>query len=180
MHDRQLTAKCEDCQCVLTVKNNLTHLFMTNIKKEREVAALANGTVIDHIPSDVLFKVVNLLQLPSLHNNITIGNNLESKKIGAKGIIKIADKFFSEEEINRIAVVAPNIKINTIKHYNVVEKKDITLPDVIIDIVKCSNPKCITNNEPMKTKFNVLDKKHCTMKCVYCERVMEKKDIEIL
>ena len=65
---------------------------MSNIKKELEVAALENGTVIDHIPSDVLFKVVNILQLDSLKNNITIGNNLESHKIGHKGIVKIADK----------------------------------------------------------------------------------------
>ena len=78
---------------------------MSNIKKELEVAALENGTVIDHIPSDVLFKVVNILQLDSLKNNITIGNNLESHKIGHKGIVKIADKFFNEDDINRIAVV---------------------------------------------------------------------------
>ena len=87
---------------------------MTSNKKELEVAALENGTVIDHIPADALFKVVELLGLSHLPNSITIGNNLASKKIGKKGIIKIADKFFAEEEINRIAVVAPSVKLNII------------------------------------------------------------------
>lgn len=148
--------------------------------KELEVAALENGTVIDHIPSDVLFKVVNLLQLDKFANNITIGNNLKSKKIGKKGIIKIADKFFLEEEINRIAVIAPNVKLNIIRNYVVEEKKNVHLPDALTSIVKCSNPKCVTNNEPMKTVFKVLDKEHIKLKCHYCERIMEKEDIELL
>ncbi|MEG1616192.1 MAG: aspartate carbamoyltransferase regulatory subunit [Bacteroidales bacterium] len=152
---------------------------MNTTKKELEVAALENGTVIDHIPSDVLFKVVRLLGLDNLSNNITIGNNLESKKIGKKGIIKIADKFFHEEEINRIAVIAPNIKLNIIRNYRVEEKKSVELPDTLKGIVKCSNPKCVTNNEPMKTVFKVLDKERITLKCQYCERVMDQEDITL-
>ena len=81
-------------------------------KKELQVAALKNGTVIDHIPSDKLFTVVSLLGLEQMENNITIGFNLESQRLGKKGIIKIADKFFSEADINKIAVVAPNVVIN--------------------------------------------------------------------
>jgi Aspartate carbamoyltransferase, regulatory subunit len=123
---------------------------------------------------------VKLLQLEKLSNNITIGNNLESKKFGKKGIIKIADKNFLEEEINKIAVVAPNAKLNIINDYKVVEKKRIELPDELKGIVKCSNPKCITNNEPMKTIFKVLDKENISIKCHYCERVMDKDEIEIL
>ena len=66
---------------------------------------MENGTVIDHIPSEKLFTVVSLLGLEQMNNNITIGFNLKSKKLGTKGIIKIADKFFCDDEINRIAVV---------------------------------------------------------------------------
>lgn len=148
--------------------------------KELEVAALENGTVIDHIPSDALFKVVSLLGLDKLPNSITIGNNLTSKKIGKKGIIKIADKFFAEDEINRIAVVAPNVKLNIIRNYEVEEKKNVHLPDTLTGIVKCSNPKCITNNEPMKTVFHVLNKEDIRLKCHFCERVMNKNDIELI
>ena len=89
-------------------------------KKELQVAALKNGTVIDHIPSDKLFTVVSLLGLEQMENNITIGFNLESQRLGKKGIIKIADKFFSEADINKIAVVAPNVVINIIRDYEVV------------------------------------------------------------
>lgn len=151
----------------------------TNLK-ELEVAALENGTVIDHIPSDALFKVVELLGLQKLRNNITIGNNLDSKKIGKKGIIKIADKFFREDEINRIAVIAPQVKLNIIRDYEVIEKKNVHLPDHLTGIVKCSNPKCVTNNEPMATVFNVLDKAPIRLKCHYCERIMQKDEIELL
>ena len=110
-----------------------------NEKKELQVAALENGTVIDHIPSDKLFTVVSLLNLKDMDSNITIGYNLESKKLGKKGIIKIADKFFTDEEINRISVVASNIKLNVIRNYAVVEKKEAIMPDELKGIVKCNN-----------------------------------------
>ena len=71
------------------------------------MAALENGTAIDHIPTSAVFKVVSLLQLQRLSNRITIGNNLKSNKMKSKGIIKVADKFFREDELNRIALVAP-------------------------------------------------------------------------
>ncbi len=151
-----------------------------NEKKELQVAALENGTVIDHIPSEKLFTVVSLLGLKHMSNNITIGFNLQSEKLGKKGIIKIADKFFTDDEINRIAVVAPNVKLNIIRNYEVVEKRELTLPDELIGIVKCANPKCITNNEPMPTRFQVIDKEKCVIKCHYCEKEQERKDIALL
>ena len=151
-----------------------------NDKKELQVAALENGTVIDHIPSEKLFTVVSLLGLEHMSNNITIGFNLQSDKLGKKGIIKIADKFFTDDEINRIAVVAPNVKLNIIRNYEVVEKRELTLPDELIGIVKCANPQCITNNEPMPTRFHVIDKDKCIIRCHYCEKEQERKDITLL
>jgi len=153
---------------------------MSENKKEMQVAALKNGTVIDHIPSDKLFTVVALLGLEHLTNNITIGYNLDSKLLGKKGIIKIADKFFSNDEINRIAVVAPNVMMNIIRDYEVVEKKILQLPDELIGIVKCSNQKCITNNEPMPTRFHVIDKENCVIKCHYCEKEQSRAEIQII
>lgn len=152
---------------------------MPNKRKELQVAALCNGTAIDHIPFNQVFKVVSLLNLEKIKNAITIGNNLESKKMGLKGIIKITDKFFAEDEINRIALIAPNAILNIIKDYSVVEKKCLTLPNTIIGIVKCTNPKCITNNEPMLTRFEVLDKKEITLKCNYCDIKILKDEIEL-
>ena len=151
-----------------------------NEKKELQVAALENGTVIDHIPSDKLFTVVSLLNLKDMDSNITIGYNLDSKKLGMKGIIKIADKFFTDEEINRISVVAPNIKLNVIRNYAVVEKKEAIMPDELKGIVKCNNPKCITNNEPMQTWFHVTDKEKGLLKCHYCEKEQQKDNIKLI
>ena len=127
-------------------------------RQEMLVAAIENGTVIDHIPTDKTFQVVNLLELQHLKTPVTIGMNFLSKKIGQKGIVKVADKFFTDEEISRLSVVAPNIVLNIIRDFDVVEKKDVRTPDELRGIVKCNNPKCITNNEPMETLFHVVDK----------------------
>lgn len=150
------------------------------MRKELQVAALENGTAIDHIPTEAVFKVVSLLQLQKLDNRITIGNNLKSSKMGKKGIIKVSDKFFRETEINRIALVAPNVNLNIIRNFEVVEKKKVVLPDEIIEIVKCNNPKCITNNEPMKTRFHVVDKEMVELQCHYCELKIRKEEIELI
>lgn len=148
-----------------------------NQRKELQVAALCNGTAIDHIPSPVVFKVVSLLALDDLKNPITIGNNLESKKMQSKGIIKIADKFFEEDVINKIALIAPNVVLNIIKDYEVVEKKHVVLPKTIKGIMKCNNPKCITNNEPMLTRFEVVDSENIELKCHYCNIKIKKDEI---
>ena len=139
-------------------------------KKELLVTAIENGTVIDHIPADKTYDVANLLRLQELDTPVTIGYNLPSKKIGRKGIIKITDKFFTEEEISRLSVVAPKIVLNIIRNYEVVEKKTVETPDALRGIVKCNNPKCITNNEPMQTIFNVIDKEKGILKCHYCDK----------
>ena len=148
-------------------------------KKERLVAAIENGTVIDHIPASKTYQVVNLLELQSLNTPVTIGNNFVSKKIGKKGIIKVSDKFFSDEEISRLSVVAPKIVLNIIKDYEVVEKKTVETPNELCGIVKCNNPMCITNNEPMQTVFHVVDKTHGLLKCHYCDKEQDINKVEL-
>ena len=105
-------------------------------KKELQVAALENGTAIDHIPSDQVFKVAKLLDLENMKNTITLGNNLHSKKMGTKGMIKISDKFFEEDVINRIELIAPNVVLNIIRDFEVVEKKRVIIPDELVGLVK--------------------------------------------
>ena len=147
--------------------------------KELLVAAIESGTVIDHIPTEKTFQVVNLLKLQNENHPVTIGFNLPSKKVGKKGIIKISNKFFTDEEINRLSVVAPKIVLNIIKDYEVVEKKTVETPDELKGIVKCNNPKCITNNEPMLTVFNVVDKAHGILKCRYCDKEQQIDNVEL-
>ncbi len=147
-------------------------------KKELQVAAIENGTVIDHIPADKTYQVVKLLRLEEISTPVTIGYNLPSSKMGRKGIIKISDKYFTDEEINRLSVIAPNIVLNTIHNYNVVEKKRVETPLELHGIVKCNNPKCITNNEPMKTYFNV-DKVKGLARCHYCDKEQRLDEVTL-
>jgi aspartate carbamoyltransferase regulatory subunit len=100
-------------------------------KKELVVSAIKDGTVIDHIPAKSLFKVISILDLNKIETPITIGSNLESKKYGKKGIIKISDKFPNDSDLNKIALFAPEAKINIIRNYSVVEKKVVQVPDFI-------------------------------------------------
>ena len=100
-------------------------------KKELKVNAIKNGTVIDHIPSQSLFSVMNILGLNKIGHQVTFGFNLESKKLGKKAIIKVADIYFKDEEINKISLVAPDAKLNIIRDYEVVEKRVVTVPDEI-------------------------------------------------
>lgn len=152
---------------------------MTTTKKELAVAALRNGTVIDRIPSSALFKAVKILGIEKLDKHVTIGNNLDSKKLGTKGIIKVADTFFPDDVINRIALIAPTAKINIIHDFEVVEKSSVTLLQTIVGIVKCDNPKCITNNEPMKTRFELVDPEKRVIRCHYCNHCVSAEDAHI-
>ena len=146
-------------------------------KNEMLVAAIENGTVIDHIPSEKTYQVAQLLGHQNLETPVTIGYNLLSKKLGKKGIIKVADKFFTDEEISRLSVVAPKIVLNIIHDYEVVEKKTVVTPEEIKGIVKCNNPKCITNNEPMATYFHVADG---ILTCHYCEKEQDINKVELV
>ena len=149
-------------------------------KTERQVAAIKNGTVIDHIPAEKTYQVVNLLQLETLETPVTIGYNYPSNKIGRKGIIKVSDKFFTDEEISRLSVVAQNVVLNIIHDYEVVEKKTVKTPDELRGIVKCNNPKCITNNEPMNTVFHVVNKEKGILKCHYCDKEQYIDKVELV
>ena len=142
-----------------------------NNKYAMQVSALCNGTVIDHIPADKLFEVVNILDIPSMTTNVTIGYNLKSRKLGTKGLIKVADKFFSDEEISRLSVVAPNVVLNIIRNFDVVEKKEVIIPDELHGIVRCSNPKCISAVEQeLPHIFKLTNPKKGVYRCIYCEQ----------
>ena len=148
-------------------------------KKERLVAAIVNGTVIDHIPAEKTYQVVSVLGLEKLTTPVTIGNYFESKKIGKKGIIKVSDRFFTDAEISQLSVVAPKAVLNIIHDYEVSEKKMVETPDEIRGIVKCNNPVCVTNNEPMETVFNVVDKEHGIIKCRYCDKEQDISKVKL-
>ena len=165
---------------MFTVRNKIKKAKAMKETKQMSVSAIQNGTVIDHVPASNLFKVIQILGLDRIDNQITFGTNLESKKLGRKAIIKISGVFFEDEDINRIALVAPDAKLNIIKDYEVVEKKVVQVPDNIIGIAKCMNPKCITNFESVTTRFKVVSKKNVMLKCYYCEKITNQENLEII
>ncbi len=151
-----------------------------NIRKELVVSAIENGTVIDHIPSKSVFRVLKMLNLEDTGTQVTIGINLGSHKYGTKGIIKVSNVFFEKREIDKIALIAPKATLIVIKNYKVIEKRQVEIPDVIHKFVRCVNPNCITNQENVNTQFNVIDKEDLKLQCHFCEKITGKNNIVIL
>ena len=151
-------------------------------RKELIVSAIENGTVIDHIPADKVFQVVKILGLDKVNNPVYFGTNVESKKYGTKGFIKVSDKYFAPEDVNKIALVAPTASIIEIKDFEVINKMTVQIPEKIEKIVKCFNPNCVTNKEhdiPTKFRVKYVDGK-LRLVCHYCEKYTSEENIEFI
>lgn len=147
-------------------------------QKELKVSALENGTVLDHIPAENVYKALDILDLTDIESQITIGINLISKQHGKKGIIKIADKFFEDDELNKLALIAPNATVNIIRDFKVVEKRKLEIPHEIQGIGKCMNPKCVTNHQPIETRFTTVKKgDEISLLCHFCEKTTDTKGL---
>lgn len=155
---------------------------MKSKRTELQVSAISNGTVIDHIASENTFRVFKILNLDQSKDQVYVGTNLDSKKLGKKGIIKISGRFFKSDEINKIALAAPQATLIEIRDYEISKKEKIVLPKKIEKVVKCFNPKCITNHQDVPTKFNIIKDHHGRTKlaCHYCEKTMAQEDIVFL
>ena len=148
------------------------------IKKERKVSAIRHGTVIDHIPPAYTFKILSMLNISS--ELVTVGNNLTSKSMGSKGVIKIAEKELTQEELNKIAIFAPEAKVSIIRNYKVAKKHGVTVPKTVEGIVQCFNTNCITRHQPVKTKFHLVQTKPIKLKCHHCEKTFDKEQISLI
>jgi aspartate carbamoyltransferase regulatory subunit len=149
-------------------------------KKELKVSAIENGTVIDHIPQGKVSQVMKILDLENFQDQIYYGANLDSKKYGKKGIIKVSGRFFDRDEINRIALVAPFATVIEIRDYDVVSKFQVSITDEVFGFIKCINPKCVTNHDKVPTRFKVIDKEDITLRCHYCEKTTKKENFVFL
>jgi aspartate carbamoyltransferase regulatory subunit len=149
------------------------------MKIERKIPAIKDGTVIDHIPSRDTFRIIRILDPQEFIHPISVILNLDSKKLGKKGVIKIDDRFLTKNEVNKIAVLAPNATVSIIKNYKIVEKIKVKIPGKLKGILNCSNPVCVTNREMIKTNFKVIRKDPLEVKCNYCEKVYGKDEVEI-
>lgn len=136
-----------------------------------QVEAIKCGTVIDHIPARVGFRLLSLFRLTEADQRITIGLNLPSGEMQQKDLIKIENTFLTDEQINQLAIYAPHATVNRIDNYDVVAKSVPTLPDRIERVLSCPNSNCISHNEPVNSSFSVRRKAQDIMlKCKYCEK----------
>lgn len=145
------------------------------MSRELKVSSIEEGTVIDHIPAGNALKVVRILGIEGEGATVSIVMNVGSRQTGRKDIVKVEDRTLSREELDKIALVAPDATINLIEDFDVVEKRGVELPDEIVGIVECPNRSCITNaGEPVEPRFRVVKRDPVRLRCVYCEREVEE------
>jgi aspartate carbamoyltransferase regulatory subunit len=134
----------------------------------RQVEAIVNGTVIDHIPGAMTLKVANLLA--TAHDQVSIGMNLRSERLGRKGVVKISGRELDERTLSRLALIAPSATVSIIRDYQVVQKFPVPMPTMFEDIARCANPNCVTNHEKWSSRLAVVSLEPLRVRCVYCER----------
>lgn len=147
---------------------------------EMKVTKIRNGTVIDHIPAGKALAVLNLLELTGKEGyTIALVMNVKSKKLGVKDVVKVENLEINPNLLSRLALIAPEATINIIRDYKVYEKRKITLQDIVENILRCSNPTCISRqtNEPISSSFKVVSKKPLKLKCNYCMRYLNENEV---
>lgn len=150
--------------------------------EELVVRRIRRGTVIDHIPAGQALNVLKILGIGSEGKNmVALVMNVESRKLGKKDIVKIEGRELLSEEVNRIALIAPEATINTIQDYQVKEKMKVKLPERIEGIIKCANPNCISNkpSEPLIPSFKVLPRARLLLTCEYCGTYLTHEEVVV-
>ncbi|MCR5523716.1 MAG: aspartate carbamoyltransferase regulatory subunit [Clostridia bacterium] len=132
------------------------------------VDSINNGIVIDHITAGCGMKLYELLGLENADCSVAIIKNVTSRKMGKKDIIKIDADI--PVNIDIIGFVDPGATVNIIKDGKLIEKREISLPLTLTDVIKCKNPRCITSVEQeLKHVFRLTDENNKIYRCVYCE-----------
>lgn len=132
------------------------------------IDSITNGIVIDHITAGCGMRLYELLGLDSLDVSVAIIKNVASKKMGIKDIIKIDADIPVNFDV--IGFVDPDATVNIIKNGVLSEKKSISMPETLTNVIKCKNPRCITSTEQeLDHIFKLTDGKAKTYRCIYCE-----------
>ncbi len=148
-------------------------------RTQQQVAALRHGTVVDHLNPGTALDALQVLGVPT-EGAALLGINLESEKIGRKDILKIEGVEITQAEIDRIAIFGPQATVSYIRDYQVHRKVKVQLPDQIVAILLCPNPNCITNHEPVETRFHVGQQKPLLMRCHFCERRLHGDELKVI
>jgi len=136
------------------------------------VSKIRDGTVIDHIPSGKALEVLKILGIKTgSKEKVSMAMNVESKKMGKKDIVKVEGKFISEEELNRVSLIAPEATINIVENFEIKRKFRVKIPENVEKLIKCPNPNCISNDpkEPAIPKFKIEKSGNDVFAiCMYC------------
>ena len=139
------------------------------------ISGIENGYVIDHIQAGKSLVIYNLLNLAEYDGQVAIIKNARSEKQGLKDIIKIEG--LVDIDLNLLGFLDDNITINVIKNGEIIEKRKLTLPEKIIGLAKCRNPRCITSVEQgLKHEFILTDPENKVYRCRYCEEKYEEEN----
>lgn len=140
-----------------------------------KVDSISRGIVIDHIEAGHGMCIYKYLQLHNADYVVAMIMNVPSKKMGRKDLIKIENNI--DMDLNILGVIAPNITVNIIENEEIIEKKQLKLPQTFEGVINCKNPRCVTTDERnIVQKFKLIDEKTGKYKCVYCDTVYEWED----
>ena len=132
------------------------------------IDSIKNGYVIDHIEAGKAIEIYELLGLDKLKCQVAIITNAKSQKTGKKDIIKIDERI--DLDIDKLGFVAPNVTVNIVENDEIVEKKKLDLPEKVVNVVKCNNPRCITSIERGLDQIFILTNREKNIyRCKYCE-----------
>lgn len=147
--------------------------------RELRVQKIREGTVIDHIPGGLALAVLRILGITGREGNvISVVMNVPSQKLGRKDIVKVEERELRQDEVDRIALIAPRATINIIKDYGVYKKQPVRLPSTILGVIRCANQRCISNGgEPVRPKFYVKSEEPLEVRCHYCGQIMTRNDV---
>ncbi|MBR2152514.1 MAG: aspartate carbamoyltransferase regulatory subunit [Clostridia bacterium] len=133
-----------------------------------KVDSIINGIVIDHIKAGKSMEIYKYLHLDELDCAVAIIKNVKSDKMGKKDIIKIDSDF--DVNLELLGYIDPNATVSIIKDGVIVDKKHLDLPEQIVNVVRCKNPRCITSVETeLDQIFKLTDKESGVYRCAYCE-----------
>ena len=139
----------------------------------RRVTAIRNGTVIDHVPSGQALTVLKMLGIDGrMSNPVSLVMNVPSKKMGSKDIIKVEDRELTQDELDRLALIAPKASVAIIRSYTVAEKREVSIGSELVNIARCTFSNCITINprEPQDHRLKVVNTDPIELRCRYCGR----------
>lgn len=134
-----------------------------------KIDSIQNGIVLDHISAGRAMMVYKYLGLDKLDCSVAIIQNAVSRKMGRKDILKI-DHSDYDINLDILGYIDPDITVSIIKDGKTIEKKKVGLPEQIVDVVRCKNPRCITTVEQgIRQIFKLTDPEKRTYRCIYCE-----------